>query len=92
MAKNKVPQDYPLNAEALKKKISQLRSKWDERRQFKINGVGNLSQSDLDTLLFYVKAYTEQKGQGFGPTLMTPRGAIEDVLNSYGIYETIPRF
>lgn len=62
--------------EKLLKDIQKARDSWDERSCFKLKGVKNLSQSDLDTLEVYAK--------NDGDSLMRPRGYVKEVLEKYG--------
>lgn len=62
---------------------------WDERSQFKIAGVGNLSISDLETIKLYVKEYVQSGGTSFG-SLMDPVGEVKEVLDHYGIVSKYP--
>lgn len=55
---------------------------WNERSNFKLGGVGNLSRSDLEILLMYVE-YIEINGTYEG-YLMKPLGSIAKVLEVYG--------
>lgn len=66
----------------LSKDITKALNSWNERSAFKLGGVGNLSRSDLDTLLMYIE-YIETYGtyEGF---LMKPLGSIGKVLEVYG--------
>jgi len=73
------------NAVKLIKDIDKKKSKWNERSQFKIKSVGNLSFSDLGTLELYANQYisnAENGRTGFNG-LMQPRGNIEKVLSKY---------
>lgn len=62
---------------------------WDERSQFKIAGVGNLSISDLETIKLYVEEYIQSGGTSFG-SLMDPMGEVKEVLDHYGIVSKYP--
>lgn len=55
---------------------------WNERSQFKIKGVSNLSFSDLEMLKLYAE---ENIRRGDISHLMEPRGGIAGVLKAYGI-------
>lgn len=72
------------NAQKLLKDIDSKLSNWNERSQFRLKGVGNLSRADLDTLTLYAEAYIRSGGYGF-PGLMEPRGSIKEVLDKYGV-------
>ena len=71
-------------AEKLLKDINKKIAKWNERSQFTIKGVKNLSMSDLGTLQLYAETYIRSNGYGF-PGLMKPMGDIAKVLESYGL-------
>lgn len=75
------------SAEKLIKDINSKITKWDERSQFTIKGVKNLSMSDLGTLQLYAETYIRSNGYGF-PGLMKPRGDIAKVLESYGLKDS----
>lgn len=62
--------------EKLLKDVEKAFNKWDERSQFVLKGVRNLSVSDLDTL----ELYAETGGHG----LMKPHGYVGEVLAKYG--------
>lgn len=64
--------------------IESKKANWDERSQFKIGKVGNLSVSDLDTIELYVKEYVASRGLDFGG-MMDPMGEIKEVLDAYGV-------
>lgn len=70
------------NVENLIKLIEKKRRDWDERSQFKIKGVGNLSVSDLDSIEHYAKTFLQT---GRINNLLTPRGGVGEVLKIYGI-------
>jgi len=71
--------------EKARKLINDIRvkkQKWNERSQFTLKGVRNLSMSDLDTLTLYAEhiiLYGHWQG------LLRPRGSIAEVLTKYGI-------
>lgn len=69
-------------AHELIQEIEKKRKNWDERSQFKIKGVGNLSCSDLDTIELYAETYLQS---GNLSALMRPLGGIAQVLKAYGI-------
>lgn len=62
---------------------------WDERSQFKIAGVGNLSISDLEIIKLYVEEYIQSGRTSFG-SLMDPVGEVKEVLDHYGIVSKYP--
>lgn len=74
------------NAEQLINDVEEAKSKWDERSQFKIKGVGNLSMSDLDQLVLYANTYIDNSSSFRG--LMEPMGDIKKVLDKYGIKDS----
>lgn len=62
--------------------IDRKLSNWDERSQFTIKGVSNLSRSDMERLKLYAEKYSKQGNfNGF----MNPMGATKDVLDKYGL-------
>lgn len=66
----------------LLEEIAQTRANWDERSCFEVDGIGNLSQSDLDSLVLYTDTYLKY---GDFRGLMEPRGNIEKILAKYGM-------
>lgn len=68
---------------SISKDIDNAIRKWNERSNFTLKGVKNLSRSDLDTLLLYAE-YIEKHGTYEG-YLMKPRGAVAEVLEKYGL-------
>lgn len=73
----------------LLKTIQTKLENWDERSQFKIAGVGNLSISDLEIIKLYVEEYIQSGGTSFG-SLMDPMGEVKEVLDHYGIVSKYP--
>jgi hypothetical protein len=73
-----------VQAFTLIKDVKKKLDTWDERSQFKMKGVGNLSRSDLDSLVLYAQAFVRSNGQGFDG-FMEPRGDIAKVLKGYGM-------
>lgn len=68
-----------------KKLIADVQKKidnWNERSQFTLKGVGNLSKCDMDTLVFYSEWLIKNNGYGFDG-LMEPRGSIREVFEKY---------
>ena len=55
---------------------------WNERSNFTLKGVRNLSPADLDTLVLYAENYD---GYGGFNGLMKPVGDIAEVLKAYGL-------
>lgn len=72
-----------VNANKLIKDINKKKASWNERSQFKIKGVGNLSVSDLDQLELYAQTYISNGGSFTG--LMEPFGEIREVLDAYDL-------
>lgn len=73
------------NAEKLIKDIDKKIRNWDERSQFKIKGVSNLSRADLDQMKLYAEFFIRNGGSFSG--LMKPMGSLKEVLDAYGITE-----
>jgi len=67
-----------LDRDTLIEDIEIARRNWDERSQFKLAGIGNLSNSDLDTLELYAREYN-------GFNLMEPTGNIKAILKKYNV-------
>lgn len=72
------------NSEKLIKAIENKIEKWNERSTFTIKGVKNLSRSDLETILLYVRAFEKSGEIDFGG-LAYPRGYVNQVLQGYEI-------
>lgn len=70
------------NCEKLIKDIENKIEKWNERSQFSIKGVKNLSRADLDTLVLYADTMKDT-GSLYG--LMEPLGSIKEILQKYNI-------
>ena len=70
------------NAERLIKDVNNKIAKWNERSNFVIKGVSNLSISDLEDLILYAETF--KRSYSF-KGLMSPRGKIEEVLTIYGL-------
>lgn len=64
----------------VKKKIEN----WNERSQFKLKGVGNLSMSDMHTITMYCDDYIKL---GSWNLLIGPYGGVKEVFEAYGWYE-----
>lgn len=62
--------------------INKKKNKWNERTNFTMRGIKNLSYSDLDTIILYAVTYAEN-GEFKG--LMPPQGKIAEVLKKYEI-------
>ena len=71
-----------MGAEQLIKDIKKARNNWDERSQFVLAGVDNLSVADLDVLELYAE-YSLKYGSFAG--LMEPLGSISKVLDAYRV-------
>lgn len=71
-----------MEEEKLLEDIETARRCWDERSSFVLEGVGNLSVSDLDTLELYAETY---KRCGSCDGLMKPVGGVKSVLKRYGL-------
>lgn len=70
------------NAKKLIKDVDKKIDNWNERSQFKMKGIGNLSFSDMETL----KLYAEEKLRyGNINNLLKPMGNIAEVLKTYNI-------
>lgn len=67
-----------LDRNALIEDIDMAKENWNERSQFSLAGVKNLSASDLDTLELYAKEYN-------GYNLMEPMGNIKVILKKYNV-------
>ena len=74
-----------MGAEQLIKDIKKARNNWDERSQFVLAGVDNLSVADLDVLELYAE-YSLKYGSFAG--LMEPLGSISKVLDAYRVLNT----
>lgn len=57
---------------------------WDERNQFNLKGVKNLSLSDLETISMYCVCIC--KHGTIDGYLMEPMGCTRDVLKRYGLW------
>lgn len=64
--------------------IKSLRDNWDERHNFTLAGVSNLSPADLCTIELYTKTYLKF---GSFTNLMKPLGAVAEVLKKYGVID-----
>ena len=73
------------NAKKLINEIEKQRNNWDERSQFKIKGVGNLSRSDLDSIEYYADTFIKT---GNINNLMKAFGGVGEVLEKHGIKKT----
>lgn len=74
------------NAEKLRKDIQKKLDNWNERSQFTLKGVKNLSRSDLDSLDMYADFFIKNGGYGFAP-FRKPLGEIKEVLDKYQIID-----
>ena len=76
------------NAKKLKKDIETKISKWNERSNFSLKGIKNLSRADLDTLDLYANYIINYGSYIMAPSpLMQPLGDIEKVLEKYQCLE-----
>lgn len=66
----------------LVKLVDKKIANWNERSQFRIKGVGNLSMSDMDSIRYYAETFIRQ---GNISNLMQPMGGVGEVLSQYGI-------
>lgn len=71
-------------AEKLLKDIKKKIANWNERSQFTLKGIHNLSRADLDSLEMYANFYIRSGGYGF-PGLMEPMGSTKEILEKYGM-------
>lgn len=71
-------------AEKLIQDVDKKIRTWNERSQFRLKGVGNLSKSDMDTLKMYAETFIRSGGYGF-TGLMGPTGSTRDIFVQYGI-------
>lgn len=74
------------NTDRLCADIYMKRKHWNEHSSFTLKGIGNLSQSDLETLILYCEVYNKY---GHFNDLMPPRGDIAKVLEAYDIREVV---
>jgi hypothetical protein len=70
------------NIKKLRQDIKKKLDNWNERSNFTLKGVKNLSKSDLDTIELYADII-EKQGNYNG--LMKPLGAVAQVLQAYNI-------
>lgn len=70
------------NIQKLKSDVKKKLDNWNERSNFTLKGVKNLSRSDLDTIELYADTI-ERQGNYNG--LMKPLGAVAQVLQAYNI-------
>lgn len=70
------------DAKELLQVIKKKQANWDERSQFKIGKIGNLSQSDLGTIELYAQTYIRERSIS---SLMKPLGNVGLVLADYGV-------
>lgn len=66
----------------LKDDIRKKLDNWNERSNFTLKGVKNLSRSDLDTIILYADTIARQ---GNYDGLMKPLGGVGEVLSAYGL-------
>lgn len=70
-------------AQTLIKDIEGKIKKWNERSQFTLKGVKNLSRADMDMLEMYANHYIQNGGNFYG--LMEPMGEMKEVFEKYKI-------
>ena len=70
------------NIKKLRQDIKKKLDNWNERSNFTLKGVKNLSKSDLDTIELYADIIEKQ---GNYNSLMKPLGAVAQVLQAYNI-------
>ena len=71
-------------AKKLIKDVETKLAKWDERSQFKLKGIGNLSRSDLDTLVLYANIFLRT---GHFHQFREPDGEIGELMRKYEIID-----
>lgn len=76
------------NAQKLIQDIKVKKAKWNERSQFVIRRVTNLSMSDMDALILY--AETIIKNGYYTGLLMKPLGGVGAVMKKYELLENDP--
>ena len=74
-----------LGAKKLINDVDKKIRNWNERSQFKIKGVGNLSYADMESIKLYAEEFLKR---GNINHLMEPLGAKKEVLAKYGIEKT----
>lgn len=77
------------NAQKLLKMVDSKLDNWNERSSFKILGVGNLSQSDMDSIKYYAETLIKNSQMGLPAFhgLMAPMGDIKNVLIKSGLID-----
>lgn len=73
------------NAKQLIKDIDKKLNNWDERSQFKLKRIGNLSYADMESLKLYAEEFLKK---GNINHLMEPLGDKKEILAQYGIERT----
>lgn len=71
-------------AKKLLKDIEQKKKTWNERSNFVLKGIKNLSMSDLDTLILYAETFIQNNNFN---ELMFPVEEIQEVLKRYEIID-----
>lgn len=66
-------------------KAAETAARRNEYNAIRFCGVGNVSRSDLDTVILYCDIICAE-GQ-YTPTLMKPRGAVAAILEKNGLLE-----
>lgn len=72
-------------ADTLIKDITKKINFWDERSNFTLKGIRNLSMSDLDMIKFYANNYAKYGNVTNYGEFMKPLGDIAEVLKAYDI-------
>jgi hypothetical protein len=72
------------HAEKVMEDVRKKLASWNERSQFTMKGVKNLSRSDMDSITMYAEAIIRN---GNYNCYMAPRGEVRDVLAAYGLAE-----
>lgn len=70
----------------LESDIEKALGRWDEKSQFRLGKVRNLSRADLDTLMIYCEAI--RMNGTYKGVLMNPLGYVGEVLRSYNLITT----
>lgn len=76
--------EFPENCKKLFTDIETQKKNWNERSQFCIAKIGNLSNSDLDSLMLYASNHVSNGGKSFG-NLIEPMGNLKKILDAYDI-------
>jgi hypothetical protein len=71
-------------AQKLIRDVQSAIDRWNERSQFKMKGVTNLSRSNLDVIELYARQLIHSGGYNFSG-LADPLGGVAQVLQKYGL-------